>query len=473
MGERYTGKDLYIRWESLAGTVALSGSQCSLATAESIDTADATAGADEHRQYLPTLRVESATLDLLDDLALAEWEALTPGTAGTLVWAPAGTAGGAIQYSSAALVTSRDRTISYDDVATATVEFSLQREIEAWSEQMVDLGVVYGPAAYGGDWRTPVTVDAFAGYTLNDADNAVAQLLSLPKTGTITHVGLVITAIVGSPPSYTIALVALGGDGFPSAGNYGGSTPGTLTPSATGWVWIPLATPASAQAGNMVAAIIKPGGTAPNSSNYISVPYQGAMGGGIANVGIMRFSTAWLSLSGLGPMAVRYDDGTIWGLAASQYSPNSNIATNTNPDEVGNLFSLPCSAVCTGARVAISSTGSNAPFQVRLYDASDAVVASATVTDIDHVQDYGLIDLFWDPVSLPAGNYRLTVLPTSTTTIRVGGLQFISADARKAPILPAAGNWQRTHRTDEGAWTKVDTDLMYMALHLSQITVRS
>ena len=163
----------------------------------------------------------------------------------------------------------------------------------------------------------------------------------------------------------------------------------------------------------MVAVIIKPGGTPPNASNYISVAYLGVMGSGVAGIGIMRFTTAWLSLSGVGPMAVKYDDGTIWGLAANQYSPNSSIAINTTPDEVGSLFYLPVSAVCTGARIAISSTGTNASFQVLLYDSTNTLLAFAAVTDIDQVQDYGLIDLFWDPVSLPAGNYRLTVLSTS------------------------------------------------------------
>jgi len=128
---RYTGKNLVVSWVYSRGTVSLNGDFRSFKTNESVDTADKSAGADTHRSFVPTLRDTTASLEFLDTTGssgTAQWAATEPGTEGTVVWSPQGTASGAPKYSAAAFIESRDRSMPYDDVVSVTVEFHIQAE---------------------------------------------------------------------------------------------------------------------------------------------------------------------------------------------------------------------------------------------------------------------------------------------------------------------------------------------------------
>jgi hypothetical protein len=125
---RYTGKDLYIQWAYSGGTIVLNTDYRSLTTSEETDTEDASAGADTHKSYKPTLADTTIELELLDNTSnsSAFWGALTPQTEGTLTWGPHGTATGKPKYSVPALVNSREREFPYDGMVTITVEFQAQ-----------------------------------------------------------------------------------------------------------------------------------------------------------------------------------------------------------------------------------------------------------------------------------------------------------------------------------------------------------
>ena len=128
---RYPGTALSVQWIHAGGTATLDADYRSFETAESVDTADKTAGDDTHRSFIPTLRDTTATLEMLDISGTAgtvQWPLLAPGTSGTLQWSPQGTASNAPKHTAAAFIESRDRTTPYDDIVEISVGFHIQAE---------------------------------------------------------------------------------------------------------------------------------------------------------------------------------------------------------------------------------------------------------------------------------------------------------------------------------------------------------
>src|SRR5690348_16439437 len=91
---QYTGSALVV---TFAGTI-ISTRQRSLKTKKESDMADQTAGADTSKSYLPTLKDGDAELEVLDQAggtaATDVYNLCEPGSSGTLLWQPEGTATG-------------------------------------------------------------------------------------------------------------------------------------------------------------------------------------------------------------------------------------------------------------------------------------------------------------------------------------------------------------------------------------------
>lgn len=125
---KLTGKNLYLKF----GSTVLSGTQRSLEVNEEIETADATAGADDYRNYLTTVKTIGATVELVmrehadstSPNGSAIFAALVLGTEGTLEWGVEGTATGKPRKGFVARVTRFDQNLAFDDVYTISVEFS-------------------------------------------------------------------------------------------------------------------------------------------------------------------------------------------------------------------------------------------------------------------------------------------------------------------------------------------------------------
>lgn len=119
----YTGKDLYL---SFAGTTIHADFR-EFTASEEIDLVDASAGADVAKTYLTALEDGTASLTLLDQTggtaATAMWQLMDKGVSGTLIWAPEGTVATKPKHSVVAIVSSRERSIPYDDVVELTFEF--------------------------------------------------------------------------------------------------------------------------------------------------------------------------------------------------------------------------------------------------------------------------------------------------------------------------------------------------------------
>lgn len=333
-----------------------------------------------------------------------------------------------------------------------------------------DVGLLWGPGSLGtgGGSISPPLFD------LDAADEAVGIVFMVPKDGTITDVGFYIGATAGAFPDYYVSIETVGADGLPTGADYGGSAQTEFTPAGGAeHRWITLDTPATATAGDIVAAIVGPGVDAPSAGNEIRIR---VLGGGLSEVGLPHGITApagaWGHVAGgyVYPIAVKYNDGTVEGLAATAFTTAQFDSADT-PDEVGCKFTLPMDAKCRGARVSFGWLDPDAGYEVKLYNNADALIASAAVSDEDYQGGFHMVDVFWDEVALTADAvYRLTVLAThATATILLWSFTFPDAASRN--WVPEGARWTGTERTDAGAWTDEALEQPAVALWLPSITV--
>jgi hypothetical protein len=89
-------------------------------TDEMSELIDDTAGSDSNRHYLAGVKDGTMTLTIVRQSSdSSTWDAVAPGTSGTLVWSGAGDGTNTVD----ALVESRSNSIDYGDVVTADVTF--------------------------------------------------------------------------------------------------------------------------------------------------------------------------------------------------------------------------------------------------------------------------------------------------------------------------------------------------------------
>ncbi|GBD11986.1 hypothetical protein HRbin23_01671 [bacterium HR23] len=290
----------------------------------------------------------------------------------------------------------------------------------------------------------------------------------MPEDGVLDAVGIDVTAIAGSPPQYQVGLVTEGSaESWPTTQPtaYGGSGIALWAPTATGFQWVTLPTAASAQAGDVVSAMIWPGSTAPSGTNNITVRRSYNTAQSQRAILVRYYTTSWTNDGGFPTMAVRYNDGTV-ALPAVTASLQDSFGSGSSPNERGCVFTLPFSATCVGCRFYHPSTTATGPSVVRLYSAGGTILAEAP--EISSARD-GFSDVFWDPVTLAANTtYRVARLPTSTTNVALQGIRVL--EASHLSWWSDGGRWQRTHRSGTGAWTDVANELYMFALWLTGVS---
>lgn len=120
---KLSGKNL---WVSFSGTT-LSSEMRSFDVNLAQETADATAGADEYRNFVNTVKTIEASMELVmkehSTGGSAIKAALAAGAEGTLLWGPEGTATGKPKYGFYARISEASETIPFDDVWTKSVTF--------------------------------------------------------------------------------------------------------------------------------------------------------------------------------------------------------------------------------------------------------------------------------------------------------------------------------------------------------------
>ena len=121
VANRITGKNVVITF----GGVDIRPDFTSFTVNESIDTVDVTAANEVSRYYIPTIRDASMTLEaFFDGTTETVWDAVVPGTAGTLILGPSGTAATSLKYTwERVIATGRDVRYPFDEAVTLTVNF--------------------------------------------------------------------------------------------------------------------------------------------------------------------------------------------------------------------------------------------------------------------------------------------------------------------------------------------------------------
>lgn len=326
---------------------------------------------------------------------------------------------------------------------------------------------LWGPATIG---IVNVGTGALTGNNLNDADNTVAWSFSIPRDGSITDIGFYVRAIGGTPPAYNTGLVTLDSSGRPTTSAYGGSAITGYTPTTTGWKWVTLSTPATGAAGDFAAVYVYPSGTAPTGVNNASL-----VTANVADMGgtTLSFTTAYSANSATSIYAIKYSDNSIHGFALSTNTVHVQVRSNTTPDEVGCLFQLPAPMTVCGAKFHAvgASWGSAATVDVVLYDASNNVLASTSVSDKDFLDDSDTNNVFFDSVNLLANtSYRLILKPTTAANGDMYTPKWTFESTNALAAVPEGTRWQYTSRTDAGAWSNDNLSVCPLGLWVSDIT---
>ena len=155
-------------------------------------------------------------------------------------------------------------------------------------------------------------------------------------------------------------------------------------------------------------------------------------------------------------MLIEFGDGTFQALTYAGMCANAAPTTfnsGSNPDEIGNLITLPipCRVVGFWAWLSLLANAT-----VLLYDNAGTVLTSLAL-DSDQVQaastDANLFGFFPTSVVLTADqSVRLTVRPDTTSNVSLDAA-LVAAGAHMGAFSFGTGI-ARTHRTDGGAWTQ-------------------
>lgn len=331
----------------------------------------------------------------------------------------------------------------------------------------VAVKLLLGPASLGVPQATSTAAPTST--TLDAAADKVAYIFSVPKDGTLNRVGFR-AVLVGTQPQYRVSFQTLNASGEPSGSVYGGCAATDVTVSA-GWNWATLSTGATAAAGDRIAAVIEAGAVAPDASNHITV--QRSQAGFLSVMGLPytaeNTTAAWVKNDDGAVIAARYSDGVVVGTPLDATTIlNGNVNSGTSPDEVGCAFTVPVTLACVGARVALDPA-SGASVIVRLYSDTTEVAVTTAILAVELSNlSVSIMDVAWDAVALsPGTTYRLTVVPQNANNVDL--LQWTVPDADSKAAWPEGSRWQRTARTDAGAFAETATQLPLLGIWVNSL----
>ncbi len=325
---------------------------------------------------------------------------------------------------------------------------------------------------------------AISGFALNNGSRLLASTFMVPKSGTITHIGFYVSAITGTPPAYEVSIKELDASGRPvtATAHYGGSTQAAFTPSGTGWTWVALAVAATAVRGDRVGVRVTGSGTAPDGSNNMTVLYAGGTyrpSRASRAMQPLHYDGSWI-FSNYSVMAIKYDDGTIFGFPFTNNLSSLAVSATGTPDEVGGKFSVPHDTVVSAFIVALlANTGGLGLGTVTatLYDNNDTVIWSEVYdANFFFYTPTGGTAFYQQSVMVPdtaitltgGATYRLTVKPNASN---FNVPYMLLEDSAAFAQLRGTTDWCWTERTNDGAWTDQALGIAPIGLIASSMTV--
>ena len=271
---------------------------------------------------------------------------------------------------------------------------------------------------------------AFGNELMDATGEAVGFTLVAVKTGTISKVGIR-TGPVTTGQSLDVRIETVGADGFPTGTLWAANTNASQAIADTDdntWFWVTLTAGAVVTQGQQFCIAIRWVSTVGNLSIAARVVNIAQYGGVPFEAG---YTTLWTSQLPPPNIAVEYSDASrpfMGCVAASAINANS-FSSSSTPDERGIIFQYPVPCKVIGALVKITEVVTT--FAVKLYD-SDGTTVLESVTGIDGEAmqtTQGMIVVLFDtaPTLLANTNYRLTVLPETTTAVVIYDLQVDAA----------------------------------------------
>ena len=119
----YRGKDVVVEFDA----TDISGDGRSVSYEETADTLDDTVYGADARTKIASLTDGSGSFEALDISGAwdAAWQAVAPGTSGTITIYPEGNTSGKRKVAFTAIIKSRSLSMPYDDLATISVAFEI------------------------------------------------------------------------------------------------------------------------------------------------------------------------------------------------------------------------------------------------------------------------------------------------------------------------------------------------------------
>ena len=122
--EYVAGSTMVLQWIYSGGTISFAADERSVAWTPSVETIDATAGADTVRKRIISFKDATASVSLLDQTnAAGTASALDAGVSGTLIIGPEGTATGKRKITFPSISQGAKYSWPFDNVAEITCDF--------------------------------------------------------------------------------------------------------------------------------------------------------------------------------------------------------------------------------------------------------------------------------------------------------------------------------------------------------------
>lgn len=302
---------------------------------------------------------------------------------------------------------------------------------------------------------------------LTGSGNKCAFPVTVPFTGTITHVGIRLNTVTSSQTIRVSLQTFDTSTGDPSGSNYGGSSPGTqAAPAATTSYRVALATPATATRGDIIFVVVEFDSTAGNLT--VSTCNQLVTSG----YPYLDLNTAaWVKSAGWPNLYLDYG-GTVYDCLSLPYSALTQTTVNsgTTPDEYAAVFVAPFPCRVCGFKSLGTAVTTSADCDYVLYDSSSSALATKSISGkrmSAASANRPVEGLFDAGVVLTAGaTYRLSVKPSTANNVNVTYWDFPSAAAMDA--LPGGQSVYYSTRTDAGSWTDVATRRLGMSMLIDQ-----
>ena len=319
---------------------------------------------------------------------------------------------------------------------------------------------------------TPTNSGVFAfssAGTINGSGEAIAYIFRVPKSGTLDNFQVYLKTVSNNPDNgirFSFQDVDSSGDPDGTQDQYRDVT----SALSVGWLSPGLMTSTGADggvkrvvvAGQLLACVIEfVNFVAGDSIAFGCIDDYDALHSLINLHYISQKDGTWSKVQDGGSFALLYNDATYgqlpWWFPATAFNTHT-VSTSTSPDEYGLYFQTPMACTIDGAWLRIDI---DAACTVKLYQESTLLKSVDLYSGQRRLTVGNNIYVPFGPISIQANTvYRITILPTTTTSISVYSFTVNSQGLLVA--VDGVSTMYATERSDAGAWTDTVTQRPFM-----------